>query len=135
MMTGLFHAHSGLRYLVLLACFVLLVVAAVGLARRARTGKAVRIAGAAFVGLYDLQVLLGLVLLTMWPWYPKLGVHLGLNLAGAVVAHVLLVLARRRPERGHLYALLAAAVPLVLVVGALHAIGRGLFGTSANVGG
>ena len=57
-MNFLFHAHSGLRYIVLLVGLVAIAVLAIGLIRKKPIG-AERGLTAAFVGVLDLQVLLG----------------------------------------------------------------------------
>jgi hypothetical protein len=122
----LFHAHSGLRYFVLLAAVVALVVLVHGrLTARAYTGPA-RIVGAVFTGLLDLQVVLGLALLVVWPFYPALTGHIVLMILAAVTAHGLRVAARKATTDAVRYtrALLAVAVPLVLVVAGILAIGR-----------
>ena len=58
-MNFLYHAHSGLRYLVLLAALAAVIALAWALAT-ARANRATRILPAVFTGLLDLQVLLGI---------------------------------------------------------------------------
>lgn len=122
----LFHAHSGLRYLVLLAgvlAFGYSLVAAVRSAAWNRTG---RILLRSFVGLLDLQVLIGLVLAFVWPLYPALWGHFTLMLLAAAAAHLASALNRRRPaeRRTHLVAALGAAGALILIIGGIAAIQR-----------
>src|SRR4051812_31634705 len=97
----IFQIHSVLRYLILLAGLVALGVFAVGASTAKPAGKSVRIAGAVFVGLYDLQILLGLVLLLTRPYYPALIGHVVTMLVGAALAHVLLAKNRRRAQPGY----------------------------------
>jgi hypothetical protein len=122
----LFHAHSGLRYLLLLAAVVALAIHLYGrFAGRPYSGAA-RISGAAFVGLLDVQLVVGLVLLAVWPFHGALIGHIVMMLLAVAAAHGLRVWARRSaadPER-YLRAALAVAVPLVLIVGGILAIGR-----------
>lgn len=122
----LFHAHSGLRYLVLLVAVVALAVHLHGrIAGRPYTGAA-RTSGALFVGLLDLQIVVGLVLLAVWPFHGALIGHIVMMVLAAAAAHGLRVWARRSaadPER-YTRAALAVVVPLVLIVGGILAIGR-----------
>jgi hypothetical protein len=122
----LFHAHSGLRYLVLLAAIVALVLLAHGRATGRPYAGAPSAAGAAFTGLLDLQVLIGLVLFAVWPYHPMLIGHLVMMLLAVGAAHALRVAARRAAADRDRYtrALLAVAVPLVLIIGGILAIGR-----------
>jgi hypothetical protein len=122
----LFHAHSGLRYLVLLAglaSFLYSIVAAVTARPWDRGG---RVLLRAFVGVLDLQVLLGLILVFLWPFHAALWGHIVLMIVAAAAGHFTSILIRRRgPEaRSHLTAALGAAGTLVLIIGGIAAIGR-----------
>lgn len=134
-MTFLFYAHSGLRYLVLLVALVALGYFAFGLATKRTAGKAVRILGSAYVGLLDLQTLLGIIMVVMGRYYPALIGHIVMMLAAVGLTHVLLVKNRKRPEPGFLLPLIAVGASLVLVIGGIMAIGRGIFTTTAGFGG
>jgi hypothetical protein len=127
---ALFHAHSGLRYLVLLAGLVLVAYCLFGLATRRPYTKAVRILGAVFSGLLDLQILLGLVLVLTWPWYPALIGHIVMMLLAAGVAHGALVVNRKRAQPGLVLPLVAGAGALALIAGGVMAIGRHLLQTT-----
>lgn len=133
-MTGLFHAHSGLRYLVLLAGVIAIVYFLAGLATKKPAGKPARILGSIYVGLVDLQVLLGLVLLMMRPFYPRLWGHLAMMVLAAVVAHVLLVINRKRAQPNFVLPLLGVGVSLLLIVGGIFAIRPSLFAMSMTGG-
>lgn len=127
----LYHAHSGLRYLVLLAA----VAAIVALAHALATGRALRgarIAAAAFAGLLDLQIVLGLGLLMSGRLPPEVVGHLALMVFAAVVTHAGAIVGQRSPsERRELGIRLAAiAVALVLIAGGIIAIGRTILGTA-----
>lgn len=127
----LFYLHSGLRYLVLLVGLVAVVYFASGLATQRPVGKPVRILGSSFAGLLDTQVLLGLVLLgSGWPFYPALWGHLSMMVLAAVLAHVLLVVNRRRAQPGWLLPLMAVGGALLLILGGILAIGRNVVGTT-----
>jgi hypothetical protein len=125
MTTMLFHAHSGLRYLVLLAAVAALVAAIAGW-RRSAAGGPERILMASFVGLVDLQVVLGLVLLALWPFYGALVGHIVMMVVAAIAAHAGALLARRRePDRsGSPIRAVAVVVTLLLIVGGIMSIGR-----------
>jgi hypothetical protein len=117
--------HSIVRYLVLLAGVITVVA---GLARLRSRGPAGadRTALTAFVAILDVQVLLGLVLLAVWPYYPMLIGHIAMMVLAAAVAHVGSRVARRREPARSGAPVRAAAVglALVLVVGGIMAIQR-----------
>jgi hypothetical protein len=133
-MNILFQAHSGIRYLVLLVGLVALAYFVSGLAAKRPVGKPVRILGSAFVGLLDLQILLGLIMVAMGRYYPRLIGHIVMMLVAAAVAHVLLVVNRKRSNPGYLLPLIAVALALALIAGGLMAIGRGLLTHTPTVG-
>lgn len=122
-MRALLMSHSGLRYLVLLALVALLVYCVIGLVTKKPAGKPLRIVGAVFVGLLDLQVLLGLSIVVMGVWYPALIGHVVLMVLAAVVAHVTLAMNRRRPVPSYALPLGGAIAALLLVLGGVMAIG------------
>jgi len=130
-MRMLFYAHSGLRYLVLLMGLVAVVYFAYGLATKRPVDKSVRIIGSSFAGLLDTQILLGIILLgTGWPFYPALWGHLVMMVLAAGLAHALLVVNRKRPNPGYLLPLIGVGGALLLVIGGILAIGRGLMSTT-----
>jgi hypothetical protein len=130
-MNGLFHAHSGLRYLVLLMAVVAFVAFAAGLAQKAKFGKVHRIIGASYAGLLHTQALLGLIMVAMGRFYPALIGHIALMLMAAVDMQVLMVLNRKREEPGFIMPLAGVVSSLVLIFAGVMAIGRGLLTTTA----
>jgi heme A synthase len=128
MITGLLHAHSGLRYLVLLAGVVALAYALYGWLARRPYDRGMRITGASFAGLLHFQVLLGFVILVSGRFYPALIGHIFMMLAAAVVAQLPLSVMRRRPptERTYPPHVVSTALALLLVWLGVLAIGRGL---------
>jgi hypothetical protein len=126
-MTALLHAHSGLRFLVLLFGAVNVAVLGFGLATGKPFGKLHRILGASFVGSLHLQVLLGLSLVAMGRWYPALIGHLSLMVLAAVVAQATTTINRKRPTPGMQLPLIGVVVALLCIFGGVMAIGRGLF--------
>src|SRR5919198_443990 len=123
-MMVLFQAHSGVRFLVLLAALVALAYFTFGLATRQTPGRGARVVGSIFIGLLDLQVLLGVVLVLLWPWYPALAGHLAMMILAVSTAHVLLAISRRRARPGFALPFAAVAVALVLILGGIYAIRR-----------
>lgn len=126
-MTALLHAHSGLRFLVLLLGVVSLVVYGLGLATHKPFGKLHRILGASFAGSLHLQVLLGLSMVAMGRWFPQLAGHLAMMLLAAGVAQAAMTMNRKRAVPGMKLPLIGVAGALLLIVGGVMAIGRGLF--------
>jgi asparagine N-glycosylation enzyme membrane subunit Stt3 len=128
MQTGLFHAHSGMRYLVLLAGAVALVYFLVALARGKGFDRAGRILTVIFTSALDLQLILGVLLLLVTHVYPALWGHVFVMVIAVLSAHVVGVINKRRPEerRSNGLALAGVAVPLLLIVGGILSIGRSL---------
>lgn len=126
--TILFHAHSGLRYLVLLLGIVALGYSLVAMLRGQPWDRPGRILLMSFVGLLDLQVLIGLGLVFVWAFYPALWGHLVMMALAAVVAHLAAGINKRRPPeaRSHLVSVLGSAGALILIVGGITAIGRSI---------
>lgn len=132
-MNALFYAHSGLRYLVLLAGIVAILYHAYGLFSSRPVDRPARITGSAFVGLLDLQIVLGLILMMAGIFYGALMGHMVMMILAAVAAHVGGLLARRSVEpRGYYTARLSGlTIAMVLVYLGVAAIGRPLFSSGA----
>lgn len=131
-MTALFYAHSGLRYLVLLAALVALIHAAVQLGRSRPPNRADRVVFAVFAGLLDLQIVLGVVLAVSGIFYPRLIGHILLMLVAAVIVHAASVLGRRSTDaRAHWIRIMAVLGAVGLIVAGILAAGRAVFGSGA----
>ena len=87
MLETIFHAHSGLRFLVLLGTVVALLVHALGVFGRQPYGRPSRISMAVFGRLLDLQILLGIVMVVLGCFYGALMGHLLMMVLAAVAAH------------------------------------------------
>jgi hypothetical protein len=119
-----FYAHSGLRFLVLLTAVLAIGVLLWGWSsRRPFTGPSRGIT-AAFTGLLDLQVTLGVILVLVRPWYGELMGHLMMMIAAAFAAHGLTVYGRKQadPRKAHMISLIGVALALLLIVGGIMAI-------------
>ncbi len=123
-MFALFQMHSGLRYLVLLAGLVALVVYTLGFAQNRPFTKRSRLAGSIFLGLLDLQVLLGIVLAAVGYYSPKVIGHSVMMLLAAALGHVLFSRNRKLPQPGFKLPLIAVTAVLVLICAGILAIGR-----------
>lgn len=128
MLTGLLHAHSALRYLVLLAGLAALAYALYAVATRRPYDTGVRRTAGIFAGLLHLQVLLGFALLVSGRFYPALIGHIFMMLMAALAAQVPLSVLRRMPpnKRQPMPHLIGAALALALIWGGVLSIGRGL---------
>ena len=130
-MKSLYHAHSGLRYLVLLAA----VVALIALAYALGTGRATRparILATTFTGLLDLQIVLGIALV-MGGMFPDIVIgHLIMMILAVVVAHASSIIGQRSSsERRELaIRLTGIALALVIIVGGIMALGRSVLGSA-----
>ncbi len=124
----LFYAHSGLRYVVLVIAFLTFLYALVRSVQGAQQDRSGRALTAAFTGLLDLQVLLGILLVFFRPWFPALAGHITMMVLAAATAHTTSVLARRRPpERAHRVTAVGIGVTILLIVGGILSIGRPIF--------
>lgn len=130
-MEMLFYAHSGLRYLVLLAGVVALIYYAYAIGTKKGNERTSRVLGSIFIGTLDLQVLLGLLMVVLGLFYPALIGHLFMMIGAAVVGHVAMVMARSAdtPERAVAIRLMGVVFALVLIAGGILAIGRSIFGS------
>ena len=120
--------HSGVRYLVLLVALAA-VIAAVMAGRPGRPASRTHDrVYTVFVGLLDLQVVVGIVLLMLRGFYPQLMGHIFTMLLAIVVAHGF-GLAARNKERERMQPatglrVAGVLVTIVLVIGGIMAIGR-----------
>ena len=126
MITLLFHAHSGLRFLVLLAAIVALVVQAMGAFGSRPYGRPSRVSMAAFTGLLDLQMLLGIGMVVLGCFYGALIGHLMMMILAIAAAHGASAYARKQADarRAHQVSLVGVVVALGLITGGIAAIGR-----------
>ena len=127
-----FYAHSGVRYLVLLAGALTLGYALYGaFTKRPYDATMLRLARS-FAGLAHLQILLGFALLFAQPFYPSLIGHIVTMVFAAVVATVVPVVMRRREPaaRSYLPHVVSISAALVLMVLGIMAIGRSPMGMS-----
>lgn len=130
----LFHAHSGLRYLVLLAGVVAIVVQALGIFGRKPYDRAPRISMAALTGLMDLQVLLGIAMVVLGCFYGALVGHLMMMVLAVAAAHFCSAFARKQADarRAHTVSLVGVVLALALIAGGIGAIGRSPVGSSGQ---
>ena len=126
-----FYAHSGLRYLVLLAGVLAIGYFAFGLATKRPFDKGGRILGASFAGLLHTQVLLGLLVLVTRFYYPALIGHIVLMVLAAVAAQATMSVNRRRPQPNFALPLVGVGLAFLFIIGGIMAIGRGVFTTTA----
>lgn len=127
------HAHSGVRYLVLLLGILALLYSVYGVVTRRSYDQTMRrLAGFFAVGL-QINILLGLTLLvTSSGFYPQLGIHILLMVGAAMVAQIVPSVMRRRPmeERSWMPHLVSVLVALSMVVAGILTIpGASVFGT------
>ncbi|MBM4783685.1 MAG: hypothetical protein GQE15_38950 [Archangiaceae bacterium] len=118
------HAHSALRYLVLglgLACLVFFTL---GLTQKRPYSKTSQIFVTIFAGLTHLQATLGLAMVAMGFYYPRLIGHIVMMLAAAVTLQVLLIRNRKSTAPGYKLPLIGIVVALLLMTGGTFAIGR-----------
>lgn len=127
----LFHAHSGVRYLVLLTAAVALLVLLAAVAGRREEWKPARIAVAAFNGALDLQIVLGIALVALGRFHPAVLGHMMVMILAAVFAHGFAVASKKAPDarKRHGLALAGVTLAIVMIVGGIHAIGAPILGS------
>jgi vacuolar-type H+-ATPase subunit I/STV1 len=130
-MNGLFHAHSGLRFLILLLGVLNVVVLGIGLAQKKPYAKVHRVLGASFSGALQLQLVLGVIMVAMGRYYPALIGHMVMMLIAVVVAQGTMSVNRKRPTPSLRLPLVGVVVAMICIVGGVMAIGRGLFTVTA----
>ena len=123
-MSALFGAHSGLRYLVLLAGFAAEIVFALGLVQKTPFSKQARIVGSVFAGLLDLQILLGTILVAMGLYTPKAIGHIVMMVVATTVTHATFIRNRKQATPGYLLPLIGVSGAMALIIGGIFALGR-----------
>ena len=129
-MTGLFHAHSGFRFIVLLLGVLNVVALGVGLVQKKPFGTIHRALGSAFAGALHLQVVLGIIMVLMGRYFPALIGHMVMMVLAAIIAQTAMSVNRRRATPGLQLPLIGVVLALLCIVGGVMAIGRGLFTVS-----
>jgi hypothetical protein len=121
----LFMAHSGVRYLVLLSGIIALILAGLSL-RGGVLSRAGDIAGRVYVGVLDLQFLLGLGTVFTRPFIPQYIGHIVMMVLAVALAHAISVAVKKRPEASRPPGMLAAGIAgsLVIIIVGILAIGR-----------
>jgi len=130
-MNFLYHAHSGLRYLVLLAAVAAAVALAYSLATH-RSGGTARILARAFTGLLDLQVVLGIGLVIGGDFPDAVVGHLVMMVIAVVVAHGASIIAGRASteRREQVVRLVGIVLALGVIIGGIMALGRSVLGSA-----
>lgn len=123
-MTALLHAHSGLRYVLLLVAVMHVVVSVLGQMKQAPVGKLHRALSGATLGLMHTQALIGLGLVAGGLYYPQLIGHLVMMVVAVGLATAMHVINKRADKPTHLRALMGTGGALVAMVLGLAAIGR-----------
>ncbi len=124
------NAHSGLRYLILLAGVLTVFYAMYGAVAGRSYDKGMRILATSFVGTIHLQLLLGLALIFSGRFQPALTGHIFMMLFAAAAAQIPVSVMRRRPEetKSFLPHGVGAIAALGLIAAGILAIGRPIVG-------
>ena len=130
-MNILFSAHSGLRYLVLLAALAAILALAYSVAT-GRSIRTARILANSFAGLLDLQIVLGIGLVMGGIYTDAVTGHLMLMLLAAIVTHAAFVVGQQMSNDRREVAIRLGGIVLALVVIAagIMAIGQSILGSS-----
>jgi len=129
-MNVLFHAHSGFRYIVLLAGLATVLYAAYGVFALPTVNRTMQRLAMTFAGTFHLQLLLGLALIFSGRFSGFVAGHILLMVFGAASAQIVpSVMRRRQPEaRSYLPYLVGALTALALISIGILSIGRPIVG-------
>jgi heme A synthase len=121
-------AHSGIRYLILLAGVGVVVFALHGMVTRRPYDERMRKLAALFAGLIHLQILIGMATIFTGQFYPALAGHVMMMVFAAVTAQIVPSVMRRRPleERSWAPFLVGTIAAMGLLYGGVRAIGQSL---------
>lgn len=132
MQNMLFHAHSGLRYLVLLAGVLAFVVLLIGFVKRGPYKGVSRGIASAFMGLLHLQFVLGVVLVITGIWYGALIGHMFMMFLAVGAFTAMAGYAKRQTDdhKAHRVALAGVVLTLALIAAGIMSIRPGIFASS-----
>tara|TARA_Y100000590_G_scaffold140051_1_gene160589 strand:- start:30237 stop:30629 length:393 start_codon:yes stop_codon:yes gene_type:complete len=124
------HAHSGFRYLVLLAGLLTVLYSVYGLISGIAYDYKMRFLSSSFAGLLHLQILLGLVLIFSGRFQPAVAGHILMMVFAGAAGQIPVSVMRRRPneEKTYLPHFIWALAALAIIFLGLKAIGRPLIG-------
>ena len=130
----LFYAHSGVRYLVLLAGVLTLAYALYGAATRRPYDPRMLTLSRVFAVSLHLQVLVGIAVILTGQFYPALIGHIVTMVFAVVVATIVPAVMRKRDPaaRGWMPHLIGTVVALALIWAGIVAIGRSPLGMTAG---
>lgn len=115
--------HSFVRFLILLAALVGIILALVSLIRKSPPEKTAQMVSSAFVGLYDLQVLLGLLIILLGGLTQA--VHPIVMAVGVVSAHWMQSTSKHAKGASQsLMRLALFTIPLLIILVGLTVIGH-----------
>ncbi len=115
--------HSIVRFAVLLLAIVGIVLSVIALIQRKAPAKTDQTVGSIFLGLYDLQMLLGLLIILLGGLTNAL--HPVVMFVGLVVAHGVQSMSRRAEGMNlHTMRLVLYVLPLAIILVGLAAISR-----------
>lgn len=115
--------HSLVRFVLLVIAVIGLIKAIIALTQTGAADKLDQTLAAAFVGSYDLQVLLGILIIFLGGLTQA--IHPVVMFVGIVAAHGLQTMTKRAEgQQAKLYRLLLFIVPLAIILFGLMTIGR-----------
>ena len=115
--------HSIVRFVLLLVALAGLIKAIIGLAQKGKSDKTDQALASAFVGFYDLQALLGILLIFLGSLTQA--IHPVVMFVGIIAAHVLQSMGKRAEgQQAGLYRLALYIAPLAIILFGLAVIAR-----------
>jgi len=125
----IYAAHSGFRYLVLLAGVLVIGWGLYGILGKRPYDKVMARLATVFNGLVDLQILIGVAVLFSQPFGTQVIGHLFMMLLAAAAAHGTSSVVRKRPQEEKTFAphVVGTILALAFIATGILALGRGVF--------
>ena len=115
--------HSVVRFLILLAAVIGILKVFVSLVQKAKTDRFDETVASAFLGLYDLQALLGVLIILLGGL--SQAIHPIVMIVGLILAHGLQSMVKRADgSTAAIYRLALYIVPLLIILVGLSSIGH-----------
>jgi hypothetical protein len=115
--------HSIVRFLILLAAVIGIVKALISLVQKAKSDHLDQSVASAFLGLYDLQALLGVLIILLGGL--SQAIHPIIMIVGLLLAHALQSMVKRADgSAAAVYRLALYIVPLLIILVGLSSIGH-----------
>jgi heme A synthase len=125
-----FQMHSGWRYLIILAGFLVIAYGLYGALTNRPMDKRMQLLGSTLAILMHIQILIGIAMIFAGRFDPKAGLHVIIMIFAAGTAQIPVSVMRRRPEEARTYGPYAVfgALTMALIFAGITSLGRPFVG-------